>query len=216
MLKADFHVHTSYSRCSNMNPADVSRVAKSNGYDVICVVDHNTIKGGLAARRCAGRGLLVIPGEEIKTNMGEVIVLLSDGKYGRDLVEVCQRANDENHFVFAPHPFDLFRATVSIGEGIGKVKSLIDAIEVFNSRVLLQRFNKKAESYAKSNGIPRIAGSDAHFLGEIGNAACLMDCEKNADSVLESIRKNRVKFECKRTFPPYNFVSMVVSIKKML
>jgi len=196
MLKADFHVHTHYSKCSDMKPIDVVKEALIKNYDVIGVVDHNTVKGALATKKVAGKKLLVLHGEEIKTNYGELLVFLSDGKYNRDLIDVCERAKEENHFIVVPHPFDFLRIE-SIKKNIFKVKEA-NAIEVFNSRILINRFNLMASNYAKRKNIPKIVGSDAHFVEEIGNASVFLECNKNVDDVLESIRKDKLKFSCKR------------------
>lgn len=199
MLKADFHIHTRYSSCSSMRPEVLVRTAASKGYDVIGVVDHNSIKGGLLAKKIAGKKMLVIPGEEIKTDKGEVVVLLSDGKYGREIVEICERAKDMNHFVFAPHPFDFLRYRIALKNGLETVKNRLDAIEVFNSRVLVNRFNSMADRYARKNRIPRMAGSDAHFPEEIGNVTNYLKCERNTDSVFNFLSKNKLRFVGRRT-----------------
>jgi predicted metal-dependent phosphoesterase TrpH len=182
-----------------MNPNIVVKTAVQKGYDVLGIVDHNSIKGGLAAKKIAGEKLLVIPGEEIKTNYGEIIVFLSDGRYNRDLIDVCERAKEENHFIAVPHPFDFLRARTCLRNHTNKVKSLVDAIEVFNSRILINWFNEMAEKYAEKNNLPKIVGSDAHFLEEIGNATAFLKCDKNVDSVFKSIRKNNLKFNCKKS-----------------
>jgi predicted metal-dependent phosphoesterase TrpH len=196
MLNADFHIHTHYSKCSNLKPSDIVRKAVSMGYDVIGVVDHNSIKGGLEVKKLAGKRLLVIPGEEIMTEDGEVIIFLSDGKYNRNLVEICERARSMNHYVVFPHPFDYMR--ISVLGNIEKVKN-VDAMEVFNSRVILDRFNLMAEEYAEKNGIPKIAASDSHFLEEIGNVKCILNCERNIDSVFRCIKSGKVKFNVKKS-----------------
>ena len=125
MIKADFHIHTYYSKCSNMKPKDLVKTAISKGYDVIGVVDHNSIKGGLETKKIAGKKLLVIPGEEIKTDNGDVIIFLSDGKYNRNLIDVCERCKEMGHFLVIPHPFDFLRFRSSILQRIKKAKNLL-------------------------------------------------------------------------------------------
>lgn len=191
MINADFHIHTFFSKCSNMVPKDLIKKAISENLDVIGVVDHDSIKGGLAAKRIAGKRIMVIPGEEISAKEGEIIVFFSDGKYRGDIIEICERAHEENAFVFAPHPFDSMRH--SVGNNIYKIVTNLDAVEVFNSRCILPSANKKAEIFARRNSIPSIAGSDAHFFGEIGNVFCRMNCEKNIGSVLEGIKKGKIE-----------------------
>ncbi|MFZ3077828.1 MAG: PHP domain-containing protein [Candidatus Aenigmatarchaeota archaeon] len=191
MINADFHMHTYFSKCSNMAPKDLIKKAISENLDVIGIVDHGSIKGGLSAKRIAGKRIMVIPGEEISAREGEIVVFFSDGKYRGDLIEICERAREENAFVFAPHPFDFLRH--SLGNNIYEIKNCLDAVEVFNSRCILPSANKKAEIFARKNSIPEIAGSDAHFLGEIGNVSCRVDCEKDIGSVIEGIKKGKIE-----------------------
>jgi predicted metal-dependent phosphoesterase TrpH len=197
MLKADFHIHTCNSPCSNMKPETVVRTAISKGYEVIGVVDHNNVKGGRLVKKIAGKRLLVIPGEEIKTDAGDIIVFLSDGKYNRNLVNICDRAKRLNHFVVVPHPFDFLRYGASLKGSLDIIKDKVDAIEIFNSRIVVRRFNEMAKEYAKKNGIARIAGSDAHFPEEIGNVSVYLDCKRNVNSVLNCLRKNKIRFKGK-------------------
>ncbi len=197
MLSADFHMHTFFSRCSNMSPESLVRKAIAKKLDVIGVVDHNSIKGGLAAKRIAGKRIMVIPGEEISAKEGEIIVFFSDGKYGGSLAEICERARQESAFVFAPHPFDSLRH--SLGNNIGAIKGFLDAVEAFNSRCMLSSANEKAKRYADENFIPALGGSDAHFVEEIGNVSCALECEKNVDSILECIKKKHVKISGRKS-----------------
>ncbi len=210
MLKADFHIHTHYSPCSNMKPRDVVKTANAKGYDIIGVVDHDNIKGGIKTKRIAGKKILVIHGEEIMTNFGEIIVFLSDGKYNNNLIDVCERAKDLNHFLVVPHPFDFLRAVICLRHHIKKIENLVDAIEVFNSRTVINRFNFLANNYATKNRIPRIVGSDAHFPEEIGNATLYLNCKKNIDSVFNCIKKNRTRFNGRRCSFYSHFKSNVI------
>lgn len=197
MTNADFHLHTRFSKCSDMDPKGLVKKAISENLDVVGVVDHGSIKGGLAAKKSAGKKILVIPGEEIKTEFGDLVVFLSDGKYGGNILEICERARRENAFVFVPHPFDALRH--SIGRNIGKVRKYADAIEVFNSRCMMPGANERAEKFAEENSLPGIGGSDAHFLGEVGNVSCKMDCERNIDSVLECVRKGKIRISGRKS-----------------
>jgi len=201
MLKADFHVHTHYSKCSDMKPRDFVKMALKKSYNVLGVVDHNSIKGGIETKKIAGKKILVIPGEEIKTNYGEIIVFLSDGKYNRSLIDICERAKKLNNFIVIPHPFDFLRIRTCLRNNMDKIKDSINAVEVFNSRVMISLFNKNAERYAIKNKIPKIAGSDAHFMEEIGNVECFLNCERNVDSVLDYLQKDKMKFKGKMTSP---------------
>jgi 3',5'-nucleoside bisphosphate phosphatase len=65
VLKADFHVHTTYSD-GHLTPTQVVDLYKSYGYDVIAITDHNYNKGwGEANAEGARVGLTIIQGEEL-------------------------------------------------------------------------------------------------------------------------------------------------------
>jgi len=191
MLKADLHCHTNFSKCSSMSPEKLVNMAIARGIDVLGVVDHDDIRGAEAVRKAAGNRLLVIPGEEITTDRGHLIVFLSDGKFSRNAAEICERAKKMGAFTVAPHPYDFLRRT-GLGKALNGLK--VDAVEVFNSRAMLSMMNRRAEAYAIKRGLPMVVGSDAHHPQEVGLALNLFECEKSVGSVLESIRKGKVRF----------------------
>ena len=72
--KADLHTHTKYSGMSKLrfirfpdavsDPVEVVRAAEKKGLDVVCVTDHDTIRGAKMAEKVAGN-VEVIVGEEV-------------------------------------------------------------------------------------------------------------------------------------------------------
>ena len=212
-MYADFHIHTKYSKCSDIEPSLLVKVALQKKYNAIAIVDHDNIKGGFAVRKFAGKNLIVIPGEEKMTDRGEILIFFSDGKYGTDLIEICERAKDMNHFVIAAHPFDFFRK--SLGKNIASIKP--DAIEVFNSRSLLGLMNGKAADYAYNNSIPKIGGSDAHFIEEIGNVSVFLDCDNNEDSIIEAIRKEKLVIDGKKgSLMPHIKTNILLPLRRII
>ena len=71
----DFHVHSHYSRDANMVPDRLIRVALKQGLRGIAITDHNTIAGGVQARKTCGRPFVVVVGAEIRTDACEIIGL---------------------------------------------------------------------------------------------------------------------------------------------
>src|SRR5262249_29889549 len=72
----DFHVHTSFSHDCATSPATVIELARRRGLDGIAVTDHETEEGGLATVEAnRHQDFLVIPGAEIKTDLGDLIGL---------------------------------------------------------------------------------------------------------------------------------------------
>lgn len=168
-MKYDLHVHSKYSKDGYMEPKSIVKKACKIGLNGLAITDHNTIKGGLKTRKYQEDNIQVIVGSEISTDRGEVIGLFLDEEIKSHVFpEVVQEIKDQNGLVILPHPFDEIRRN-----GIMPKKEdapLVDCVEVYNSRCLLERYNLKAQDFAVTNKLKISAGSDAHFAGEIGKA----------------------------------------------
>jgi 3',5'-nucleoside bisphosphate phosphatase len=77
VLKADLHIHTSYSD-GKLNPAEIIDLAKEKGLSIIGVTDHDNIEGSQAMLEHNGKyGIEVIPGIELSADFhGKEIHLL--------------------------------------------------------------------------------------------------------------------------------------------
>lgn len=168
-MRVDMHMHTRVSFDCLSDPEAVLSAARSRGIDRICVTDHNEIEAALWLN--ARHPDAVIVGEEVKTAEGVDVI----GLFVRELIpqgtpalETCERIHDQHGVVYVPHPF------VGGKGGGGAILPLIeehvDAIEAFNARVHLKRFNQRAVEWARPRGVPLGAGSDAHTLAEVGRA----------------------------------------------
>jgi len=80
-MKYDFHTHTKYSSDGYVEPKMLVKVAVKVGLSGIAVTDHNTVKGGLKAKKFENNELEVIVGSEILTNKGEVIGIFFNRRY---------------------------------------------------------------------------------------------------------------------------------------
>lgn len=70
MSRADLHIH-SIASDGKLTPADIVREAAGRGLSFIALTDHDSIDGIVSAQAaaCAFRGLKVIPGVEISTDI---------------------------------------------------------------------------------------------------------------------------------------------------
>jgi predicted metal-dependent phosphoesterase TrpH len=167
-MRCDMHLHTLYSeRCGYMRPKRLIEHAIKKRLDGIAVTDHNTIVGALETSEIVGdtMALMVIIGEEISTDRGEVLAYfinkeIAPGQF-EDVINAIKRAGGISAI---PHPFDRIRKRFI---GLESALSKVDAIEALNSRCL---FNKKAQILCQNCNKPLVGGSDAHFYGEIGHA----------------------------------------------
>lgn len=77
MLKADLHIHTSYSD-GKLNPDKIIDLANEKGLKVIGVTDHDNIEGSQAMLEHSGKhGIEVIPGIELSADFhGKEVHLL--------------------------------------------------------------------------------------------------------------------------------------------
>ena len=188
-MRFDLHIHSNYSSDSNLSVDDILKQAVRKGLDGIAICDHNTIEGSLRAIqrvRELNLSLIVIPGIEISTSDGHLIVLGIRENIQPDLLlsETITIARQKSAIVIAPHPFKK--------NSIGYAAKDADAIETFNSRCLFGE-NEKAKELALSLGKPEVGGSDSHLLSAIGLGFTEMDTLRNESSVLESIRMGKTR-----------------------
>ena len=69
----------------------------------------------------------------------------------------------------------------------------IDAIETKNARFIVGYCNNKAKNLSKKENLPSLGASDAHYFKFVGDCYSKIDCEKDIDSVLKSIKKGKVE-----------------------
>ena len=160
----DLHIHSKYSFDSLLEPRKIIKVAKKKGLDGVAITDHNTIKGGLEAKKISrGQDFLVIVGSEISTEVGDITGLfLSEEIKSRNSMEVIEEIKEQGGLVVLPHPCRGHKPSE-------KIVKKVDAIEGFNARTSKEN-NIEAVKLAEKYNKPIVAGSDAHFASEIGFA----------------------------------------------
>lgn len=188
------HIHSKYSRDGVLDPEEIIRIARKKGLDGMAITDHNTIRGGQEAKQYETGDFQVIVGAEIATDKGEVTGLfLSKEVTSRHLQDVIAEIKAQGGLVIIPHPFDeLRRSSFHITE---EYAALVDALEGFNSRCSLQRFNGKALEFAVQHNLPVIAGSDAHYGNEIGLGGIITD----TDDIRQAITRGNLTLFGKRS-----------------
>jgi len=171
MTRVDFHCHTKYSKCSNLEPELILKLCKKQGIQGVMICDHDTIKGTLAFKKVLSlnEDFIFIPGIEVLTDRGEILGAWIEEELSTSYFpEVAEEIKEKGGIVVVPHPYDAIR-----GKRFRVTEPdlpFIDAIEVFNSRCILPRANKKALKFAERYGLKQTAGSDAHFAPEVGQA----------------------------------------------
>jgi len=190
MLRCDLHVHTNFSRDGESSVGEILARAASVGLDAIAITDHDTCEGVGEAER-AGSGLVIIPGVEVSTKQGHLIVLGAREPLppGRHVMETIRLARSLGAVTILPHPYHMWRHGVArrVPESIGAV----DAIEVFNSRYIVGSANRKAARVARKVRIAQVGGSDAHHARFVGFGYTLVAAEPQVPSILSAIREGR-------------------------
>ncbi len=189
-IKADFHVHTSFSRRVTASPEDMYAAAREKGLGKIAVTDHNTIKGAL--RLAENDPDFIIVGEEITwDDRGEIIGLFMKEAIpeGKSAAYTLDALHEQNAFVFIPHPFAPFHFFCPPGN-ILKMADRIDAVEIRNGRNF-RILNACAAAFCSLSKIQGICGSDAHLQKNVGRAGMLIPDFSTADELRKSIKKAR-------------------------
>jgi predicted metal-dependent phosphoesterase TrpH len=176
--KADVHVHTRYSGFGQYGvitfpesvcpPEAVVDEARRKGMRVLCITDHDSVRGALRAREYAKRfdDLEVVIGSEISAAEGEVIGLFIEEEVpqGLPVRETIDRIRAQGGLVVAPHPFSCH--VPALRDLVDELE--IDGFEVLNGGHLDGYANDVAKNHAMNGRWARLAGSDAHSTGQIG------------------------------------------------
>jgi predicted metal-dependent phosphoesterase TrpH len=198
MLSCDLHVHTSYSKDGESSVEEILRAAETAGLDVIAITDHDTVDGAKKAISLPS-SVLVIPGIEVSTRQGHLLVLgvTEIIPAGLDVVETVNIARRMGALLILPHPYHVWRHGVARRKKAGM--SVVDAVESFNSRYIVGSANKKAARIARRLGKPCVGGSDAHNAKFVGFGRTYVDAERNIPAILEAVRAGKVSCGGRKT-----------------
>jgi len=177
LMLLDLHVHSCYSEDSVSQPVDLVKRAAEKGIG-FAVTDHDNCNGWGDFRKLAkDYGVPLVFGVELKVfrgkkMLGEILGLfLKKPVVETDFLEAVSQIHGQGGLVVTPHPFDLARKPFLRGwDELEKQKRHVDAIEVFNSRTVVKKFDARAKKFAKDHGLPMVCGSDAHTVNELGNS----------------------------------------------
>jgi Glycosyltransferase Family 4/PHP-associated/PHP domain len=190
-ITIDLHMHTDWSHDCSIPAEELVDHAEAIGLDGIAVTDHNAFGGALEAVELAGdRDLIVIPGEEVKTdNQGEVIGLFLEEEIPRGLsfADTLAAIREQGGLVYVPHPFDRMHA-IPDPATLHRHLAEIDVLEVYNARLLRDSFNDEALRFARKYRLLQGAGSDAHVLQGVGTGVVRMRRFDGPEEFLLSLR----------------------------
>jgi len=195
-LRIDCHVHTDDSFDSPASLESVLASAATAGLDGIVVTDHDEIGNALSAvDRAAAHGIVAVPGVEVSTADGHVLAVGVEscpprGTSFRDTVAWIREAGG---VAVVPHPFQRTRHGVAAA-----TITDCDGIEVFNAHTLTGLRNRQAGRFARREGYPAFAGSDAHRAENVGRAYTEVPVETRAATAADVVDAMRAGRTCAR------------------
>jgi predicted metal-dependent phosphoesterase TrpH len=201
---ADIHTHT---RCSGFGkysflhfpesvtePAKAVEAARRKKLDILCITDHNTIKGAMIAKKHAA-GVEVVIGEEISSTDGEILALFIQEEIKPKLgaPETIDLIHDQGGVAVAAHPFS--PQCHALGKKICYLK--LDGVEVFNAYHRDAYSNLMAQTLSPSK-LARLGSSDAHSIEMIGNGYTIFE-GRTSEELRKSILKRKTSFGGSKT-----------------
>jgi predicted metal-dependent phosphoesterase TrpH len=218
MLRADLHVHTCHSRVSGTMPflgsrdcysppADVYRLAKARGMDLVAFTDHDSIDGALELLNQRPDLGDVIVGEEVSCRFPDDEVVVHLAVYGmteslhRDLqplrgnvFEAAALLRQADVFFALNHLLHFYRGQIPLDRYL-RLLAEVPALEVRNGTMLaahtalieqIARHAPAPASPTRRFGI--VAGSDAHTLRRVGTTWTEAP-GRTRDDFIESLRR---------------------------
>jgi len=194
-LKVDVHVHTSHSD-SRASVEQVIETAKRRGLDGVAITDHHTLRGAEEAMTKETR-LIIVPGEEVNTNLGDILALgiREVIPYGLSAGEAIRRVHSQGGLAIIPHPTIPLLSNFKESD----LRRLpIDGLEVFSAITpLAWHYARKNLRLARRLKLPIVAGSDSHHPQTIGDAYTLIYTKGiNLSEILDAIKQGKTGIGC--------------------
>ncbi len=181
----DLHNHTyPKSDDSFMSPDELVDAARLAGLDGVCITEHDDFWSWEDAAELTRRhGILVLPGSEINTDAGHVLVFgLRRYRFGMHKPAFLRAEADSlGAVLIAAHPYrrrfleepasDPMVRSEMLERAVNDTQlRLFDAVEANNGRGS-ENENRFAHDLNRILGFPGVAGSDAHRIHQVGTAA---------------------------------------------
>lgn len=167
-VSIDLHMHSSHSFDSKTKVDLIIDRAVSQGLRAISVTDHDNLGGSLEALNKASNSLMVIPGMEITSNVGDIIALFIEKPIqSQTFPDLIHEIRAQGGLVYLPHPFR-GRRSISL-----ELLEHIDIFEVYNGRsqgidLGDDNFgNREIVQFASGHQLTGVGGSDAHKPPEL-------------------------------------------------
>jgi predicted metal-dependent phosphoesterase TrpH len=191
MIRVDLHIHTAYSLDASISPKTIVDQLYAHPFiKTVAITDHNTVEGYYKVQELASvyEDILVIPGVEVSTVNGDIIVLGTAELPPKPwtVKNVIDFAKEKGALTIAAHPYRAY--------GLGDLtrKYDVDAVEVLNG-ASPPNVNRLAENLAREMHLPGVAGSDAHHAGDLWTVYTEVQASSDVDEILKAIKKGFVR-----------------------
>jgi len=212
-IRADLHVHTTYSKDSLITPRDLVYYARRRGLNAVAVTDHNQLEGAFKIEK--ETNFLIIPGMEVSSSDGHIVALNVNELIPRGFsaVETVDLIHKAGGIAIACHPFVYFKGALK-----ETVCDTFDAIEIINARGFpFKRSVKKATETAERLRLSQVGGTDAHYGPQIGYGYTVIEASEPS---VEAIAKAIVNGDCRPFGQPVpltlNLQQEIYRLKRMI
>ncbi|MDB5037242.1 MAG: phosphotransferase [Bacteriovoracaceae bacterium] len=223
MIIGDFHIHSTFSD-GKLTIPEIIDLYGQHGFGAIAITDHLCEEKAFLGKAAAYLGktltratfplyqeilkseaerawkmyrMLVIPGVEFTQNSivnhrSSHILGLGLSEYisaDRDIVDIARSIRAQGGLAIAAHPLSPNRMAANpylLWDRREELRSEFDAWEITLHQTLL-------DDVVKSD-LPKIASSDFHGMRHFHSWKTTFDCERTVESVLESIRLQKLDF----------------------
>jgi hypothetical protein len=148
------------------------------------------------------------------TTRGEILAAFVSEEIPQGLTpqETLRRLRDQGAFISVSHPFDTQRKGGWRESDLLEILPQVHAIEVYNSRCMLPKFNRQAREFAEKHNLAGTVGSDAHVTFELGRSLMLLEPFEGPEGLQSVIRRGmpRVRW----SWPWVHLTSRYASIYK--
>jgi predicted metal-dependent phosphoesterase TrpH len=196
----DLHSHTRpKSFDSLLSPSELVLRAKKAGLDGICLTEHDLFWNNETAERLGREhDFLVIPGSEIDTEEGHIVVFgVNEYKFGMQHINSLRVVLDRvGGFMILSHPYRrvFFREDI---EGVAEqysqksVFKFVDTIEVLNGRGTTRQ-NEFSQVLGQKLGWQGTGGSDAHGPEDVPTCATKFERKiRNVEELVQELKAGR-------------------------
>ena len=194
-LKIDLHVHTEYSD-GHGTVEKILETAAQKGIDGLAITDHDTLKGYYRAKAC-GSGLLVLPGFEVETDAGHVLVLGLERLPPYRLPPYRLRYEDLVEWARSLGGLSVLAHPAADRLHLNRwMRCRPDFVEVFNASYPFSFFFlKRGLGVAGRLGLPGVGGSDAHYAQAVGDAYTTVELDDpDVGEVLAALKAGKAGY----------------------